>query len=124
MEQLAMAAFLIVHGLVHVAVWGMPKPAESSPPFEPTHSWALAAGHVSPASQRTTTITLAWLAAVLFAAAGAALTVGVGAWTSLALLAAGAGLVLKALCFNRWLTAGVALDVAVLIAATTPWPAT
>lgn len=123
MEQLAFVLFLIAHSFIHVAVWAMPKPAENPPPFDPTHSWALAAGHITSTSQRTTSVTLAWLAAVLFAAAGAALAVGATAWTALAMLAAVVGLVLKGLCFNRWLSLGVALDVAVLVAAALSWPA-
>ena len=123
MEQLAVVTFLLAHAFVHVAVWAMPKPAERPTPFDPTHSWALAAGHVPPASQRTTSVTLAWLAAALFAAAGVALAADLAAWTALALVAAVVGLVLKALCFNPWLSLGVALDVAVLVAAAAGWPA-
>ena len=123
MEQLAAVTFLIAHALVHVAVWAMPKPATNPPPFDPNHSWVLAAGRRSPVSQRTMSVALAWLAAVLFAAAGVALAVDIAAWTAVAVLAAAVGLVLKGLCFNRWLTLGVALDLAVLVAAMN-WPST
>ena len=124
MEQLAVVVFLIAHAFVHVAVWAMPKPAENAPPFDPTHSWALAAGHMTPTAQRTTSVTLAWIAAGLFAASGAALAVDATAWTTMAMLGAAVGLALKGLWFNRWLSLGVALDVAVLVAATMNWPAT
>ena len=124
MEQLAVIAFLFAHAFVHVAVWAMPKPAENPPPFDPAHSWALGAGHITPTSQRTTSAVLAWVAAVLFAASGFALAIDAAAWTALAMLAAAVGLALKGLWFNRWLSLGVALDIAVLVAAAMNWPST
>ena len=114
MEHLAAVAFLFAHPFVHVAVWAMPKPAETAAPFDPTHSWALAAGHAPPTSQRATGVTLAWIAAALFAAAGLALAFDLVAWTALAVMAAAVGLALKVLYFNPWLSLGVVLDVAVL----------
>lgn len=32
-------AFLVAHGLVHLAIWLMPKPADDKAPFDPDHSW-------------------------------------------------------------------------------------
>lgn len=117
MEQLAVVLFLIIHGFVHAAVWAMPKPAEQKPPpFDPAHSWALEAAHVAPASMRATSVIVAWVAALLYAAASVALAVDAAAWTTFAVLGAGVGLVLKGLWFNRWLSFGVALDVAVIAA--------
>ena len=122
MEQLAVVAFLIVHGFVHAAVWAAPKPADQPAPFDPAHSWALAAAHIAAPAARTASLTLAWLAAGLFAAAGCALALDITAWTSLAVLGATVGLLLKGLWFNRWLSLGVALDLGVIAAVASNWP--
>ena len=122
MGEIAAVAFLIMHGFVHAAVWATPKPTENPPPFDPAHSWVLAATHVPPTSQRTTSVTLAWLAAVLFTAAGIALALDVAVWSVLAVLGAVVGLLLKGLWFNRWLSLGVALDACVLFAVAAGWP--
>jgi hypothetical protein len=122
MEQLAVVAFLIVHGFVHAAVWTAPKPANQPTPFDPAHSWALAAAHIAASASRTASLTLAWLGAGLFAAAGCALALDTTAWTSLAVLAATVGLVLKGLWFNRWLSLGVVLDLGVIAAVASSWP--
>ena len=121
---IAFVVFLFAHAFVHVAVWAMSKPAQKPAPFDPTHSWALAAGHVAPSSQRTTSVALAWIAAALFGAAGVALAFDASAWRSLAVLAAAVGLALKGLCFNRWLGLGVVLDIAVMVIAVMNWPST
>ena len=123
METFLVVAFLIAHGLVHAAVWATPKPAAEPPPFDPAHSWALQASHVPPATQRSTSVGLAWVAALLLVVAGSAYAFDAGVWTLFAAAGAVVGLVLKGLWFNRWLSLGVALDLAVLVAALTNWPA-
>jgi hypothetical protein len=122
MDQIAAVVFLVCHGIVHAAVWSTPKQTSNAAPFDPTHSWALAAAHVAPAPSRTASRVLARVAAVLFVAAGVALAVDAQAWTLFAIAGATIGVVLKALWFNPWLSLGVALDVAVVAAATAGWP--
>ena len=34
-------SFLIAHGLVHLAIWLVPKPADGKVPFDVSHSWVL-----------------------------------------------------------------------------------
>ena len=123
MGYVAFVTFLLAHAFVHVAVWAMPRPAtDRPPPFDPAHSWALAAGGVRPTAQRATSVVLAWTAALLFAASAIALVVGASSWTSVALAAGAVGIVLKVLWFNRWLSLAVALDAGVLAAAAASWP--
>jgi hypothetical protein len=121
MEHLALAGFLIAHGLLHLALWVMPKPAENPPPFDPSHSWALESIHVAAGPTRTAGLALAWVAAAGFVAGGIAVAVGAPAWSTLAVLGAAAGLVLKALWFDRWLSVGIALDLAVIAVVAGGW---
>jgi hypothetical protein len=117
------AAFLIVHGLLHPGVWTAPQQPDKAAPFDPGHSWALAAAHVPAASTRTTALTLAWYTAVVYAIAGAGVLAGSGWWPTAALVAAAGGLALKAIWFDPWLSFGVLLDVGVIAAVACTWPA-
>jgi hypothetical protein len=117
------AAFLLVHGLLHPGVWTAPQqPAEPSP-FDPGHSWALTAAHVSPASARATALALAWYTALVYAVAGAGALAGSDWWPTAALVGAASGLVLKTIWFDPWLSVGVLLDVGVVVAVSCTWPA-
>jgi hypothetical protein len=117
MDRIAVIAFLLAHGIVHVGVWAMPKAAAEKPaPFDPAHSWALTAARVDSTSMRSASVTLASLAAVLFGAAAFALAIDAAMWAGLAAAGALLGLTLKALWFNPWLSLGVALDLGVLVA--------
>src|SRR5687767_8189916 len=115
MTRLLATAFLLVHGAVHAAVWATPKDPGKKAPFDPSHSWALAAGHVAATPMRTASVALAWISAVLYGAAGAAVAVDASVWAALAVGGAVTGLVLKGAWFNRWLTLGVLLDLGVLV---------
>lgn len=122
MTTLVVVAFLIVHGLLHLAIW-LPKPAPENggaPPFEPDHSAVLT--RVMP-EQRThqLALDLAWASTIAFVGAGIAVAVDVAA-APLAAVAAVIGLVLKGLYFNPWLAIGVGLDLAVLASALFGWP--
>ncbi|MFJ2238055.1 hypothetical protein [Streptomyces sp. NPDC087859] len=55
--------------------------------------------------------------------AGAAAATQADGWATAAALAASVGLVLKALWFNPWLSLGILLDIGVITAALTNWPA-
>src|SRR4026207_1011810 len=57
-------AFLIAHGLVHLAIWLMPKPPGQKAPFDPDHSWLLG-------DQKTVAVVLAVAAAAVLMAGGA-----------------------------------------------------
>lgn len=123
MTRFAVAAFLIAHGLIHVAIYATPKDPAKPAPFDPSRSWVLAAGHVSATPMRSASVALGLAVAAAYAASGWAVAIDAAAWTGTAALAAALGIALKGLWFNPWLTLGIALDVAVLAAATAGWPA-
>ncbi|MFF6783711.1 hypothetical protein [Streptomyces sp. NPDC012510] len=123
MTAFLVAAFLIMHGLLHPGVWTAPQQPDRPSPFDPGHSWALAAAHVSPAPARAAALAIAWYTAVVYAIAGAGALASSGWWPTAALVAAGSGLVLKAVWFDPWLSIGVLLDVGVIVAVACTWPA-
>ena len=122
MTRLLVAAFLIAHGIVHAALWATPMDPDKTAPFDPSYSWALAAGHVAAAPMRSASVAFAWVSAVLYIAAGVSVAVDAAAWSALAAVGAVVGLALKGVWFNRWLSFGLALDVAVLVAIAQGWP--
>lgn len=123
MITLLVAVFLILHGLLHPGIWAAPRQPDKPSPFDPGHSWALAAAHVSPAPARAAALALAWYTAVVYAVAGAGALAGGGWWPTAALVGAASGLALKAIWFDPWLGVGVLLDVGVIVAVACTWPA-
>ncbi|MEU6379836.1 hypothetical protein [Streptomyces sp. NPDC046909] len=123
MTTALVAVFLILHGLLHLCVWTASVPADGSAPFDPGHSWALEAAHVSAAPARAAALVLAWYTAVVYVVAGVGAIGGSGWWSGAAIVAASSGLALKAIWFHPWLTVGVLLDVGVIVAVASAWPA-
>jgi hypothetical protein len=124
MSTALLAAFLGVHGLLHLAVW-LPRPepdAEHPPPFEPDHSALLTAATVPRSAVHRVAVALAVAAATAYVVVAVAVAVGAPWVIGLALLAAGLGLGLKVLFFHLWLSVGVLLDVCVVTAALLEWP--
>ena len=118
------AAFLIAHGAVHLAIWLPPPPtdAERQAPFAPDHSAVLTRTQVPQTASHLVAVGLAGAATVLYVVAGLAVALGSGWAVALAAVAAIVGLALKVLFFNPWLTLGILLDAAVLSAALLSWP--
>jgi hypothetical protein len=118
------AAFLVVHGLVHLAVWLTPaaQAADRPAPFAPDHSAVLTRADVRPSTSHVLAVRLALAAAVTYAAAGIAVAIGSEWAIGLAAVAALLGLALKTIFFNPWLSLGVLLDAAALSAALVEWP--
>jgi hypothetical protein len=118
--------FLLVHGLLHLALW-LPRPQQpeepgKAPPFHPDHSALLTEAHVEPETSHRVAVWLAVAAAVLYGLAGVAVAFG-GSWAvPLAVLAATVGLSIKFLFFHPWLSVGIALDALVLSSALAEWP--
>ncbi|MGY6022607.1 hypothetical protein [Streptomyces spinosirectus] len=125
MTALLVAAFLVVHGLLHPGVWTAPQQQSGGAPapFTPGHSWLLASAGVSTAVSRAAALTLAWYTAVVYVVAGAGVLADAGWWPTAALVAASSGLVLKAVWFDPWLSVGVLLDLGVIAAVAGSWPA-
>ncbi|MGW7263265.1 hypothetical protein [Streptomyces sp. NPDC054842] len=115
--------FLVVHGLLHLGVWTAPRQPDRPSPFDPGHSWALAATHVSPAPARAIALAVAWYTAVVYTISGAGAFVGSNWWPTAALVGAASGLILKGIWFDPWLSVGVLLDVSVIVAVACTWPA-
>jgi hypothetical protein len=120
----ALTAFLVVHGLLHLAIWlPHPEPDPAKPaPFDPDHSSVLALARVRESTGRRLATALASATAGAYVVAGLLLAVGSDAVVPAAVLAAVLGLALKALYFHPWLSLGVLLDLGVLSAALVEWP--
>ncbi len=123
MITLLVAAFLIVHGLLHVGVWTAPRQPGTPSPFTPGHSWLLAAARVRATTVGTVALALACYTAVVYVIAGVGVPAGAGWWPTAALVAASTGLLLKAVWFDPWLSLGVLLAVGVGAAVACLWPA-
>ncbi|WP_411575258.1 hypothetical protein [Streptomyces fradiae] len=123
MIRLLAVILLLTHGWVNIQVWAArPRPG-SEPPFDPGHSWALAAAGAPERPARSAARALAVLTGALAVVAGVALIAGAGWWAPVAAVSAVCGLVLKLLWFNPWLLLGVALDAGILLAVALEWPA-
>jgi hypothetical protein len=123
------AGFLITHGLIHVAIWAPPSKVyaepdgkAAGPPFVPSHSWMLSGTAAAEHRARVIAVALASVAGALLVLAGVGVAVGTSWWPSAALAGAGAGLVLKAVYFDRWLVIGILLDLGVIAAVAAGWP--
>jgi hypothetical protein len=116
--RIAVGVFLILHGLIHPAIYG-PPPGPGSP-WQTSRSWLLPA--VSPADRRVLAILLATAAAAGYLVAGVALLAGAGWWGPVAIIASVISLALLIGYFQPWLSLGVAIDAAVIWAAVAGWP--
>ncbi|MET1058575.1 MAG: hypothetical protein ABWX84_03200 [Nocardioides sp.] len=117
-----LVAFLVAHGLVHLAVW-LPHPDPAKPaPFAPDHSAVLTRTAVPESTARQVAVALAAAAGLAFTLTAVAVAVDTGWAVPMAMAASLLGLCLKVLYFNPWLLLGLLLDAAVLVgAATWPW---
>lgn len=122
MERLLLAGFFVAHGWIHAAIYALPPDPDKPPPFDVKHSWALGAAHVAEHPAHTLALWFAWITTALFVVSGIVLLADSEAWIPVAAAGATAGLLLKGLFYNRWLTAGVLIDVGVLWAAYSGWP--
>lgn len=119
MWEYVFAAFLIMHGLVHLAVWL--APAKIDAPFQADHSWLIGSG----ATPHRVSVALAVSAATVFVAAGIALLLGAAVWVPLAVTASAIGLAVALLYFNPWLLFDIGLNAALLyVLLVTEWAGT
>jgi hypothetical protein len=109
-----LAIFLVLHGLVHAAVWATPKGVDP-PPFDPNRSWLLGGLGLGDGATRPFSILLALTATVAFVV-GIGLLAEQGWWRPGVVLAAAVSLVLITLYFNPWLVVGWGIEVAILAA--------
>lgn len=108
-------AFLIAHGLVHVAIWAPTfDPAKAA--FDPSHSWLIG-------DQRRLARTLAFAAATILVLAGIALWVGGEWWRPTAVIALSVSTVTLLVYFNAWFSFILAVNIALIIGiAWFDWP--
>jgi hypothetical protein len=88
-------AFLIAHGLVHLAIWLTPKPAGEEMPFDANHSWLLG-------DQKAVAVILATTAAVLLVGGGLGLWAHADWWRAVAIVGLAASFGLMVVYFNPW----------------------
>ena len=88
-------AFLIAHGLVHLAIWLMPKPPDQKAPFDPDHSWLFG-------DQKAVAVVLAVAAAALLVAGGFGLWAHADWWRALAAVGLATSFGLMVVYFNPW----------------------
>lgn len=121
-----LAAFLIVHGLLHVAIWLPHFDADTAkpPPFRPDHSGVLTAVHAHRQATHWISIILALAAAWFYVSAGGFVALSMTGAATLAEAAAVLGIALKAVFFHPWLIIGLLLDGCMLLVAVTGWPLT
>jgi hypothetical protein len=109
MWRILFITFLAAHGLVHIAVWVMPKPVDGKePPFDVAHSWLLG-------DARTLAISLATVAAALFVLAAVGVFGHADWWQTVAVVAGGVSIGLMTLFFNPWLVAGWGLSAGLIV---------
>jgi hypothetical protein len=95
MWRLLFIGFLIAHGLLHLAIWLMPKPPKEKASFEPDQSWLLG-------DQKTVAVILAVLAATLLLAGGLGLWARADWWRGAAAIGLAVSFGLMVLYFNPW----------------------
>jgi hypothetical protein len=95
MWRILFIGFLIAHGLVHLTIWLMPKPAEGKAPFDVNHSWLLG-------SQRSLAVVFAIAASALLVTAGLGLWAHADWWRAVAVVGLAASFGLMVLYFNPW----------------------
>lgn len=119
-----LAAFLVSHGLVHLAIWlPHPDPNVDRPlPFQPDHSALLSAVAAPVAEIHRIAVGGAVAVAVGFVLAAGVIAAGAPGAATVTALAAGLGLVQKAVFFHPWLSLGVLIDLGVLAGALAGWP--
>jgi hypothetical protein len=124
MTTALVVAFLVAHGLVHLAIW-LPHPEpdpERPPPFEPDHSALLTATAAPVETIHRVAVGAAVAVAAAYVLAALVVAVGAPGAVGVTVLAASLGLALKALFFHPWLSFGVAIDLGVLAGALAGWP--
>lgn len=100
-------AFLIAHGLVHLAIWA-PRPKD--PPFDVNRSPVF--GDV-----RTLALSIAVAAAVLLVGGGVGLVAEASWWPVVTIVAAGVSAVLLLLTVSPWFLIGLAINAAIIVLA-------
>lgn len=116
--RIVIGLLLLVHGLIHIAIYASPAPDErAAAAFKFGHSWLLSPVGFGETALKATGTPLWIVAGAGFVLAGLAVfgLLPIVWWQPLAIVAASASLVLFGLFWHPWIVAGVAADVAVLV---------
>ena len=107
MLRVLVGMFLVAHGLVTFAIWAAPMTEQA--PFNPSHSWLLG-------DTRALALALAVVAGIAFVVTGGGFLAHQDWWAAAAVAAGAVSVLLMALYFNRWLSAGILISAAILYA--------
>jgi hypothetical protein len=110
MWRLAFASLLVVHGILHAAIWLPPQQGSSLPNFGAQASWLFA--EVRPA-----VVTLALVATIGFALSGVAYLAHLDMWAVSATIAAAASMALIVATFTPWWSFAIVINALILYAA-------
>lgn len=124
MTTIIVVAFLVAHGLLHLAIWlphSEPDP-DRPPPFEPDHSALLTATAAPVETIHRVAVGAAVAVAVTYVLAATVIGVDAPGAVGVTVVAATLGLVQKALFFHPWLSLGVLIDAGVFAGALVGWP--
>jgi hypothetical protein len=107
MPRVLLGLFVVAHGLVTFGIWA--APVTDKAPFNPSRSWLLG-------DTRTLAVALAVVAAIAFVVSGSGFLAQQDWWAVAAVAAGAVAVVLMALYFNPWLSAGILISAAILYA--------
>lgn len=113
MLRIAIGVFLVLHGVIHAAIWIPPRPEEPLPGFGAQASWLFA-------DVRAAVVSVALLAAGGFVLSGVAYLIHQPWWAVVAVVAVAASLALTVATFTPWWSAALVIDLAILYAAWGP----
>jgi hypothetical protein len=103
--------FVVAHGLLTIVIWSPnPQTAATEAPMDTSHSWLLG-------DARAISLTLAIIAGVVIASAGVGFLTHQAWWPTAGLVGGAMSLVLFGLFFTPWWAAGIAISVALVVAA-------
>jgi len=110
MWRLVVAGFLVLHGILHAAIWLPPQQGSDLPNFGAQASWLFA-------EVRPVVVTLALVAAGGFALSGMAYMAHLDMWAVPATVAAVASMALIVATFTPWWSFAVVINAVILYAA-------
>jgi hypothetical protein len=110
MLRTAVGVFLILHGILHAAIWIPPQRGSELANFGSQVSWLFA-------DVRPVVVTLALTAASGFALSGAAYLAHLDVWAFSAVIAAAASMALIVATFTPWWSFAVVINAVILYAA-------
>ena len=115
MLRVVLIAFLIAHGLVHVAIWA-PRYDPDKASFDPARSWLIG-------DRRLLARVLAFSATAVLIVAGISLWADAGWWRSTAVVGLVVSTVLLLLFFYRWYVFILAVNIALIVGiGSLDWP--